>query len=497
VRGIGVVPEPVRGEPEGPAAPAVAETHVSWVVLLGDRAYKLLKPVDLGFLDHRSRESRARACRREVEVNRRFAPDVYLGVLDVLDEGGAPRDHLIEMRRMPAGRRLSRLLAGAEARERVAEVARAVAAIHAAAARSAEISRGGEPGRVAANWEQGLAQIDAVAGDDVVPGADRARVAALARAYLAGRGPLLVRRIAEGWVRDGHGDLLCEDVFCLDDGPRLLDCLAFDDALRHSDVLADAAFLAMDIEAHGAPALGRLLLDTWAGALGETHPASLADHYVAYRAHVRAKVACLRHGQGDAGAAAEARRLHDLCLRHLERGRVRLVLVGGSPGTGKSTVAAALGARAGWPVVRSDVVRTRVAGPAGRAGPERYGEGRYAPARRAAVYDELVREAGERLGLGESVVLDASWSSEAERERARGAAGAASAEVVEVRCVAPAEVARRRIAERAARGGDPSEATAAIAARMAAEAEPWARSLPLDTDRPLAETVEDAMGLVV
>ena len=122
----------MTARPPAPGPSVVAETHVSWVVLLGDRAYKLLKPVDLGFLDHRSRESRAQACRREVEVNRRFAPDVYLGVLDVLGEDGRPRDHLVEMRRMPAKRRLSELLSSEEAGDRVAEVARAVAAIHGA-----------------------------------------------------------------------------------------------------------------------------------------------------------------------------------------------------------------------------------------------------------------------------------------------------------------------------------------------------------------------------
>jgi aminoglycoside phosphotransferase family enzyme/predicted kinase len=475
--------------------PAVAETHVSWVVLLGDRAYKLLKPVDLGFLDHRSREARAQACRREAEVNRRFAPDVYLGVLDVLDEDGRPRDHLLEMRRMPAERRLSRLLRTAEARERVAEVARAVAALHAASPRSAEISQAGEPERVSANWEQGIAQVDAVAAD-LIPAAERRRVEELALGYIAGRRELLMRRIDEGWVRDGHGDLLADDVFCLGDGPRFLDCLAFDDRLRHSDVLADAAFLAMDIEDRGEAGLGGLLLETWSRALGEAHPASLADHYVAYRAHVRAKVAALRHAQGGPDAAPEARRLHALCLRHLERGRVRLVLVGGAPGTGKSTVAAALGEGTGWPVLRSDVVRDAVAGPTRTGEPAPFGRGRYAPERRARVYAALVDEAARRLALGESVILDASWSAEPQRARAREAARASRSEVVEIRCAAPGAVARARIAERSARGGDPSEATAAIADRLAADADPWDRAYRLDTDRPLPETIADALGRI-
>jgi aminoglycoside phosphotransferase family enzyme/predicted kinase len=476
--------------------PQVAETHVSWVLMLGDRAYKLLKPVDLGFLDHRSREARARACRREVEVNRRFAPDVYLGVLDVRDEEGRLRDHLIEMRRMPAARRLTGLLATAEGPERVAEVARLVAAVHRAAPRSAEIARAGEPEMVMARWRQGLAQVDE-AGGDLIPAGERERAARLALDYLEGRRDLLARRIGEGWVRDGHGDLLCDDVFCLDDGPRLLDCLAFDDRLRHCDVLEDAAFLAMDIEAHGGEPLGRAFLAAWSRLLGESHPASLADHYVAYRAHVRAKVACLRRAQGGEGAGAEARRLHDLCLRHLARARVRLVLVGGPPGTGKSTVAAALAERAGWTVVRSDAVRAAVLGPAGRGGaPAGYGEGRYAPGRREEVYAALLDDARRRLALGESVLLDASWSAAGGRERARRLARAARAELVEIRCSAPPEVAGARIAGRAARGDDPSEATPEIAARLAADFDPWPGAWTLDTDRPLAETVADATARV-
>jgi uncharacterized protein len=487
----------VRLSTEAAGVPSeVAETHVSWVVMLADRAYKLLKPVDLGFLDHRSREARSHACRRETEVNRRFAPDVYLGVLDVLDEGGRPRDHLIEMRRMPAGRRLSALLESEEAPERVAEVARAVAAIHAAAPRSPEISRAGEPQSVIANWRQGLAQVDDVARD-LLPAGERRRIAELAIRYLEGRGGLLARRIDEGWVRDGHGDLLCDDVFCLDDGPRLLDCLAFDDRLRHSDVLADAAFLAMDIEAHGAEGLGRQMLEAWSRALGESHPPSLADHYVAYRAHVRAKVACLRRAQGDERAGAEARRLHGLCLRHLERARVRLVLVGGAPGTGKSTIAARVAERLGWTVLRSDAMRRSLHGAPDFGGaPAAYGEGRYSPERRAEVYAALLDDARRRLALGESVIIDASWSALAVRERAREVAEATRSELVEIRCSAPAEVGQRRIADRAARGEDPSEATPEIARRLAVDADPWARASALDTNRPLADTLADALRLV-
>src|SRR5207248_5092618 len=169
------------------------------------------------------------------------------------------------------------------------------------------------------------------------------------------------QRIALGAVRDGHGDLQAEDIFCLDDGPRILDCIEFDDRLRHVDVLADVAFLAMDLERLGAPEAAATFLARYREFARESYPPSLAHHYIAARAHVRCKVACLRHRQGDDGGADAARGLLDLTARHLEAARVRLVLVGGLPGTGKSTVAAALADATGWVVLRSDEVRKDVA----------------------------------------------------------------------------------------------------------------------------------------
>jgi aminoglycoside phosphotransferase family enzyme len=142
-----------HGPGDRAGAPArIHETHISWITLIGDRAYKLLKPVDTGFLDHRTREARRRACRREVDENRRFAPDVYLGVLDVLDDEGHPRDHLIEMRRLPSTRRLSTLLGAEGAAGHIDAVARAIASVHARSPRSDRIDMAGGIGHLRALW---------------------------------------------------------------------------------------------------------------------------------------------------------------------------------------------------------------------------------------------------------------------------------------------------------------------------------------------------------
>ena len=475
------------------SAPArIHETHISWITLIGDRAYKLLKPVRTGFLDHRAREDRRAACLRELEVNRRFAPGVYLGVLDVVDADGAPRDHLLEMVRLPDDRRLSALVGTPGAALRVAEVARAVAAAHADSPRSPAIDRAGERTHLCALWHEGWEQLRAVAsgviGDDEI-----ARAEHMAARFLDGRGPLLRARIEAGWIRDGHGDLLADDIYCMDDAPCILDCLAFDDRLRHGDVLGDVAFLAMDLESLGHPDAAERLMAEWSAALGEDHPESLAHHHVAYRAHVRAKVAAIRHSQGDEPAAERARRLHALCLDHLDRGRVRMVLVGGTPGTGKSTVAAAVAQATGWPVLRTDALRPDVVGPPGAHG-DMYGRGRYADEARDRVYTRMRDLAATELGMGRSVVLDASWSSESQRRAARDLARDLAADMVELHCVAPAAVAEARIAVR--RADDPSEATATVAARMRAAFDDWPAAAVVPTDGALSASRDAALAAV-
>lgn len=471
----------------------VAETHVSVVTFLGDRAYKLLKPVDMGFLDHSTRQARRAGCEREVALNRRLAPDVYLGVMDVRDADGAVLDHMVVMRRMPAERRLSALLDTGEADDAVRAVARQVAAFHATATRGPQIDAAGSPAALSALWEQSFTQMGPFVGT-VLPSAEFDAVREGARAYLAGRGPLLRDRAETGLMRDGHGDLLCDDVFLLPDGPRILDCIAFADHMRWGDVLLDVAFLGMDLEARGHPALASRLLHWYREFADEHHPQSLWHHYVAYRAHVRSKIACLRHVQGDPSAAHEAARLHALAARHALRARVRIVLVGGTPGTGKSVVSAEMAETCGMVLLRSDELRKDMAGlshTASASAPP--GEGLYRPERVAEVYAELVRRAGRLAAMGESVVIDASWSGAGERERIRAEAARSGAAVVELRCDAPAAVAERRVTARQRRGDDASDAGLAVTRDMRARFAPWPEAVTVRTDGTVAEAVATAL----
>ena len=288
---------------------------------------------------------------------------------------------------------------------------------------------------------------------------------------------------------DGHGDLLADDIYCLDDGPRILDCLDFDDRLRWLDGLDDAACLAMDLERLGAADLGQRFAGWYAEFSGDLAPPSLLHHYVAYRAFVRAKIASIKASQGVAAAGRDARQLGDLTLQHLRAGAVTLVLIGGLPGAGKSAVAGAVADRLGWTVLSSDRIRKELAGisPEGRAA-ARYGAGIYSSSWTTRTYAELLRRAAELLACGESVLLDASWSAAELRAAAAELAAEQHAHLVELRCVVSPALARQRLR---ARPPGPSDADPEIASQLAAAAAPWPSATTIDTERGAALAAPD------
>jgi aminoglycoside phosphotransferase family enzyme/predicted kinase len=474
---------------------AAVETHVSVVLFVGDRAYKLKKPVRTAFLDYSTRATRAANCHREVELNRRLAPDVYLGVVDLVGPDGETWDHLVAMRRMPDERRLATLVReGRVTGEMIGGVARAIAAFHARAERRPDIDAAATPDAVRRLWVDNFSEMTGFTRSLLSPDT-LGLVEGLALTYLDGRSALLQERIERGRIVDGQGDLLAADIFCLDDGPRILDGLEFDDRLRFGDVLLDVAFLAMDLEQLGRPNLARAFLDAYRDYTGETHPQSLEHHYIAYRALVRSKVSCLVATAGDPAVAASASALLDLCARHLYQARVRLVLVGGLPGTGKSTLADELGRRLGWTVVRSDEVRKESAGlrPADRA-VAAYREGLYTPAVSQTTYAELLRRAEVATSRGESVVLDASWGEAAQRDGAHCLARATRSELIELCCHCPADLATTRLTERLARGVDASDATVDVAERIRADFAPWPSAHLVDTAGTAEAAAMEALG---
>jgi uncharacterized protein len=480
--------------PAGPAYLALRETHCAGLLLVGDRVFKFKKPVDFGFLDFSTAQKRTHACRREVDLNRRFSPDVYLGVADVrLPDGDS--ESVVVMRRMPEDRRLSTLIAQeADVRDDLRRLAHQLAAVHARSERAAVVDIEAGLDRLRTRWEASFDQVLSLA-----PGIfDRPAVTDvkwLTHRFLDGREPLFRERIDEGCAVDGHGDLMADDVFCLDDGPRALDCLEFDDRLRYLDRIDDACFLAMDLERLGAPELGGAFLGWYAEFSGDPAPPSLVHHYIAYRAFVRAKVAGLRTRQG-ADATVEAQGLVDLARGHLEAGAVTLILVGGAPGTGKSTVADALADRLGMVVLTADRIRKELAGldPQTPA-PSALHTGLYTSEHTDRTYTEMLRKARLLLERGESVVLDATWGSARHRAAARATAADTFSDLTELCCSAPRDLAVRRIAARADSGHLLSDADASVATALAVEREPWPEATLLDTRVVVNESVDAAAAL--
>lgn len=486
----------IAGIPPEPYV-ASAETHTGAVLFVGDLAYKVKKPVALGFLDWTERAARAEAIETELVLNRRLTPDVYLGSGVLPRQGGGDDEPVLVMRRLPACRRLSTLVhRGDDVDDVLRHLAHQLAAFHLSTDVTDAAVTAASAAETRRRWEANHERLRPSFGQ-WVDGELAEAVLDRACRYLDGRTELLEERVAHGWARDGHGDLLADDVFCLDDGPRILDCLDFDERLRVGDVLSDIAFLAMDLERLGRADLGWRLLELHREMTGDTWPTSLAHHHVAYRAQVRALVSCARADQGDAAAGTQASQLLLLAARHVAAGRVRLILVGGAPGTGKSTLAAGLGDVLGAPVLRSDEIRKELAGiPAGAHAGAHIGKGIYTPAWTDRTYVELLDRTRRLLRRGETVVLDATWAEHARRASARETAECGRAEVVELRCVVDDEIARARAVARALAGKDPSDADAAVAATLAATFERWAEATPVSTASTPKATLEAAVEAV-
>ncbi len=473
--------------------PLVVETHISTLFFAGNRVYKLAKRVDLPFLRTIDTAERLRLAARELELNQRFSPDVYLGLAEV-SEADRVVDRMIVMRRLPGERQLTKLLREGDATSCLRDVVRRVATAH-----SAADVVDGPPGRIdrlSQNWRDNFDSLAPYAGS-VIAKDEFDTVRRLAETYLTQSRGLRESRITDGFVRDGHGDLTADDIYCLDDGPRILDCLAFDDDLRIDDVLNDIAFLVMDVHRLAGRDTARRLMEAYHEFSNEHHPSSLAHHYVAYRAHVRTKIACLRAEQGDDDSAELARSYHSLALDHLERAQIRIVLVGGGPGVGKTSLSRRIAEHYGYVHLATDEIRHDVAGIP-------HDEHAFAPLDRGAydtdvvdaTYDEQAREACSLLSGGHGVVLDASWASNRHRDALRRAIGDLGVVPIEFECVLDDAIARERIACRLTDPHDPSDATPELVDLLRSRRDMWPEAHQIGTFASVDEVVRTALAAI-
>ncbi|MBS0373231.1 MAG: AAA family ATPase [Proteobacteria bacterium] len=494
--------------PHPVAVPTLVETHASWVVLAGPFAYKFKRPVRYPFLDYSTPDRRRAACEAELALNRRWAPMLYLDVVElaVTSDGprlGVPGGHgepALRMHRFAAGEQLDALLTAEQvAPAELAAFGRALADVQAAAPVATAASALGRPATVRAALEATLATL--AEADEVLGAGRRHSLAAWADAEFPLLEPLLAARRASGRVRDCHGDLHAGNVVRLDGRLVPFDGIEFSAELRTIDCAADAAFLAMDLEHHGRADLAAAFLDAWLERSGDAGAAGVLRWFLVDRALVRAKVAMLSARLATPAATGAAWDRARAYVATAERFATRppglVVITSGLSGSGKSRLAAELVGRLPAVRLRSDVERKRLAGlpPEARSGSPA-GAGLYTAALTRRTYARLASCAGPLARAGLSVLLDATYLEARERERVAATARAALAPFAILACEAPLELLCARLG---ARQGDPSEATLAVLERQLAAAEPLTaverrHALHVDTSAPVdASAVASAL----
>jgi hypothetical protein len=447
----------------------LVQTHVSYVLLAGEFAYKVKKPLDLGFLDYSTLERRRLMCEEEVRLNRRFCDGVYLGVAPVTREAdgshriggaGVVVEQAVHMRRVPDSRMMPRLLeAGAVTQEHLSSLARKLADFHARAVRRGDIADCGRVEAVRSNWEENLEAAREDLGRTITPERLNGLVA-FGQRFLDDHGPLFEERADGGRVRDGHGDLRSDAVMFEADGSVcIMDCIEFNDRLRFADVASDVAFLAMDLEYRGHPGKADDFVSLYLERAPDPTFTAALVFYRIYRACVRGKVEGLQAKEREVpaeqreSARTRAWRYFELAeeLARSIPAQTAVIMMGLS-GTGKSYVARVLAGRMGAVLLSTDAIRREATRPE-QPVPGRYGVAGYSDAARDAVYGEMIARALAQLRSGRSVVLDATFLTQEQRAWAMDAARDSGVPALVVQVTAPEDVVRARLLARAGDGG--------------------------------------------
>ena len=448
----------------------IVETHISWVLLTGEFAYKIKKPVALGFLDFGSLERRRFFCHEEIRLNGFWAPDLYLGVVPITMQDGWPRiggdapavEFAVRMRQFDQAQRLDHQLeAGRLTSDDMLLLAAEIATRH------READRILPAGRLLRNTKRLM--WDNL--DDLIGEIAAERISALHRwtkAALDGHDFFLSERCEKGFYRECHGDLHLGNLVRLADAIKAFDCIEFSEELRQTDVVADYAFLVMDLVARGRTDLAYMFLNRYLEISGDYDGVRLLALYVVYRCLVRAKVAAIRRRERK---PAESRDEDTATLDHYcelartwtETRKPVLVVMCGLSGSGKTWLSTRLVTAMPALRMRSDLERKRFFGLEETADSHSgIASGIYDRQAGQAVHERMADGARSMLAAGFDVILDAAFLDVESRGRAKCLAADCGADFVILQAAAPQEILEERLRRRAAAGKDASEADLAV-----------------------------------
>jgi uncharacterized protein len=441
------------------------QTQMSFIFLTGDYVYKIKKPVNLGYLDYSTLEKRLFFCRQEVELNRRLSPDVYLGVIPLtrslglisLSGQGEIVDYAVKMRYLPQERMMNVLLERNRVSPAMVEaVANLLVAFHAKAATGPAINSFGKIENIRITMDENFAQTDKYIGKAITARQFK-NIQDYTYRLLEEKSEVFSQRISGNHIRDTHGDLHSAHI-CFTRSISIYDCIEFNDRFRFNDIIAEIAFLAMDLDHYGRADLSGAFIDSYIRLSGDSQIKELLKFYKCYRAYVRGKVSCFKLDdpyvpEEEKLRTLESSRQYFELAESYTRSRPVLFITTGLVGSGKTTLAQALARRTGATVISSDIVRKQLASvPAGEHRFAEMDSGIYSPEFSRRTYDSLFSSARDILNQGDSVILDASFIKSEERRRAKQIAEEAKADFFIVECLLDQENTRQRIAQRLKQG---------------------------------------------
>lgn len=460
------------------------ETHLSHVFLAGDYAYKLKKPLKFPFLDASTVALRKKFCKLEIALNRRLAPAIYLGILPIVETASGLRlggrgkaiEWVVRMRRLPEGKMLDQQVAKRQVtRHDMKRLADELIPFFKKAARSRAIDRFGTPQAVRDLVFGNLDECQPFVGK-LFTEEQKQLIEAAYRQYFTLNEPLLALRVRRRRIIDGHGDLRCANI-CMSKPVNVFDCVEFQPAFRCGDVANDFAFILMDLEVRGRRDLAKALAAEYRRRIPDATFDRVLTLYKCHRSLVRGKVRGLLWLQHP--RTKEGRRIKRLSQAHfklaVEYARQlappRLIVVGGTIGTGKSTLARQLSQALGAQWLRTDEIRLNEFARYRKAG-EGFAGGIYSPQVSDMVYAAVIDRARALLCCGQSVVCDGTFSKASGRQLLRQIARKHEASFHFFECTVPRDVALKRIAARYAAKSDVSEARPEHYDRMRAGFEP-------------------------